>query len=475
MTAELGVRRLVAGLEHAAFPLLALAVLALVGSHDFWRDEYQAWLIARGAATPLDLWSRLRFEGHPPLYYLVIWPLAHCGLPPVSAKIVIFPVFLASAWLVLRQSPGLTTLGRFAVVCSSVFANSVLAQPYAFAAFFLLASESLVVDADASSRRRFLSWVCLGLAAATDLPAAAVGGALALDRLTRGGREYVGAAVALFIAIGGLVAAYPDPSAQSVFASLYGTEPWAILDLMARVSGPLASRMGTPVGVLAFLLVIPALCRRSRLLLLLALCGLFPIAMIGGATQSRHAMALFVLVVILLARAGRRGALELTPATAGSRFPWRLSGAAAVLFFIISLVGGLAQVSMTAIGPRSLADDAAESIRPMMESRTELIASPDYLGTAFAATLDRSVWSPECECLAGAVRWTRTRNARALQSAQMRRLAIARAEERVAAGVPVLLILPAAATTPPGWVLLRRWAGGRSADEDLAIFRPRVR
>ena len=40
--------------------------------HHFWRDEAQAWLISSSAQNFPDLLEKLRYEGHPPLWYLLI-------------------------------------------------------------------------------------------------------------------------------------------------------------------------------------------------------------------------------------------------------------------------------------------------------------------------------------------------------------------------------------------------------------------
>src|ERR1700744_4549096 len=41
--------------------------------HKPWFDEAQAWLIARDNTLAKLLYHRLRREGHPPLWYLLLW------------------------------------------------------------------------------------------------------------------------------------------------------------------------------------------------------------------------------------------------------------------------------------------------------------------------------------------------------------------------------------------------------------------
>ena len=44
--------------------------------HAMWRYEMQAWLLARDSQTLGDLFFNLRYEGHPALWHLLLWPLA---------------------------------------------------------------------------------------------------------------------------------------------------------------------------------------------------------------------------------------------------------------------------------------------------------------------------------------------------------------------------------------------------------------
>ena len=83
---------------------IALAVL-LVLNHEPWRDELQAWAIVRSADTPLQVLARLRDEGHPPLWYLILWPLAKISPSILWLKVASLTIGASSAWLILRNFP----------------------------------------------------------------------------------------------------------------------------------------------------------------------------------------------------------------------------------------------------------------------------------------------------------------------------------------------------------------------------------
>ena len=57
------------------------AVAFIMYFHEPWFDEAQAWLIARDATIKELLTSITHYEGHPPVWYLILMPLAKLGVP----------------------------------------------------------------------------------------------------------------------------------------------------------------------------------------------------------------------------------------------------------------------------------------------------------------------------------------------------------------------------------------------------------
>ena len=55
--------------------LFASVSFFLVGFHEMWRDEAQAWLIAKNSNSFVDLFLNLKYEGHPALWHLLLLPL----------------------------------------------------------------------------------------------------------------------------------------------------------------------------------------------------------------------------------------------------------------------------------------------------------------------------------------------------------------------------------------------------------------
>lgn len=80
------------------FVIYTVLVLAGVFHHESWADEAQAWLLVRDNSF-LQLLRILPSEGHPPLWYLLHFPIAKAGIPYgitkwISAIAMICTVFI---------------------------------------------------------------------------------------------------------------------------------------------------------------------------------------------------------------------------------------------------------------------------------------------------------------------------------------------------------------------------------------------
>lgn len=94
----------------AAFVILLSLVflsLGLVGilHHEMWRDELQAWLIARDSSSLGDLFVNLRYEGHPSLWYLCLYVLSRFTHEPVAMQLLHLALATAVIFLFARFSP----------------------------------------------------------------------------------------------------------------------------------------------------------------------------------------------------------------------------------------------------------------------------------------------------------------------------------------------------------------------------------
>ena len=94
--------------KHYAFGLtfLFLAVGAFtVSHHEMWRDEIQAWLLARDSTSVFNLFANLKYEGHPGLWHLCLMPLSRISHSPVLMQMLHFLVTSVTVYLFVRYAP----------------------------------------------------------------------------------------------------------------------------------------------------------------------------------------------------------------------------------------------------------------------------------------------------------------------------------------------------------------------------------
>lgn len=77
----------------------------LLCHHEPWRDEIQAWLLARDAHTPLELWRNTRYEGHPLLWHFFLWIVTRFSVNPLAMQALHWMVASAGSWVFLRHAP----------------------------------------------------------------------------------------------------------------------------------------------------------------------------------------------------------------------------------------------------------------------------------------------------------------------------------------------------------------------------------
>jgi hypothetical protein len=94
-----------------------LVLLLLLWRHEMWRDELQAWLLARDSSSLVDLWRNSRYEGHPLLWHVMLFPLAHLFAQPAVMKVLHWVIAVGCAALVMYRAP-FPTLIRGAIIFS---------------------------------------------------------------------------------------------------------------------------------------------------------------------------------------------------------------------------------------------------------------------------------------------------------------------------------------------------------------------
>ena len=119
-------------------------------NHVCWRDETQAWLIARDCSISFkSLFTVTSYEGHPALWFLLLMPFAKIGLPFLFLKVVsvFFATFALRIFLFKSKFPVvLKTVIGICPVFVAFFA--VPARSYSLCAFLVMALMSIYHERD---------------------------------------------------------------------------------------------------------------------------------------------------------------------------------------------------------------------------------------------------------------------------------------------------------------------------------------
>ena len=86
------------------FFYIIITFLIAIFFHEKWRDEAQAWLLARDL-NPLGLFRQMKYEGHPFLWNLILMPFAKLGFPYITQSIISLVIMWIAAWIFLKKSP----------------------------------------------------------------------------------------------------------------------------------------------------------------------------------------------------------------------------------------------------------------------------------------------------------------------------------------------------------------------------------
>ncbi len=156
--------------------IFAAVVAVGLWTHEPWRDELQAWTIARVSASPTALVRNLRHEGHPFLWYAFLWPFAKLQSSIWMLQILQWTIAVATAAIVLWRSPfsrmqrSLLLFGYF-----GLYEYGILARSYGLGMLLAMIALACITPV-----RRWLPFgVALGMLALTS----AFGAALAIALL----------------------------------------------------------------------------------------------------------------------------------------------------------------------------------------------------------------------------------------------------------------------------------------------------
>ncbi len=123
--------------ECVIFSIYTICIGTLSLTHSIWRDEGQAWLIARDSSF-WSLFSLAKYEGSGMLWHIILYPFAHLGLPVESMQIINFCFAVLAIYSIVRYAP--FSIWMKMLIISGyffIFEYSVIARSYGLSVLLL--------------------------------------------------------------------------------------------------------------------------------------------------------------------------------------------------------------------------------------------------------------------------------------------------------------------------------------------------
>ena len=141
------------------FVILIVFNFILMFRHEAWRDEAQAWLMAKELG-PFALLNELSYEGHPFLWFYLLMPFAKAGLPYITLNIVSCAIMTVVMILIAARAP-FDRISRMLLAASPlcIYAFSAISRSYCLVALLMV----LLAMAD-RDRYKHPFWFCILIA-----------------------------------------------------------------------------------------------------------------------------------------------------------------------------------------------------------------------------------------------------------------------------------------------------------------------
>lgn len=165
-------------LETIFFVLFMMGTITIACFHEPWFDEFQSWGISKDSIYNI-LFVIPHYEGHPPLWYLVLKCFTSLNIPAeLSLKIPNLLFMFASVWLLLFKSPFPKIIRLTLPFTYFIFyQHSIINRPYSMLTFALLLSTYFYKTKNTNPYR----FICtLGFLALTSLYGMVIATALTL-------------------------------------------------------------------------------------------------------------------------------------------------------------------------------------------------------------------------------------------------------------------------------------------------------
>lgn len=135
---------LIKGFLKKYYPIIITAIFFLLAlfnvlHHEMWRDEMQAWLIARDSRSLLELFKAVRYEGQPGLWHLILFILTRFTTNPLLMQLSHISLATIGVYLFCRFSPfNIINKILFSFGYFTFFEYATISRNYVLGVLFLI-------------------------------------------------------------------------------------------------------------------------------------------------------------------------------------------------------------------------------------------------------------------------------------------------------------------------------------------------
>jgi hypothetical protein len=394
-------------------------LLAIVSwKHTFWRDEAQAWLIARDSTSLASVVHNVGYEGTPPLWHFVLYFITRFTMNPQWMKLPNYLFSIAAMALILSATK-VSVWVRVGFVFSyfMLFEYSVIDRNYMIGILLLVATLTLFKNDESPLKIS----IALSLAAFTSLPALVVAvclypihlvpviAAAGIRKPARwlpalGVKKVAALTLFALCVLISLAIIHPPAGTAALVAHDQSSRLLRILkfssvaqaylpipDTLFFWNSSLFSSLGRAVSTSVGLALALSLCfwfqRRAARYFFIITSTLLVLEMAAAKTFAmRHVGWLFIVFLLAILLEYEHPIPESSPA--GSlKFSWRPALLAGIL--IVQVATGLFAIAVSMRYPFSPSKQLAVFLQQQHLDQSPIVFLPDYTGGAVLAYLQR--------------------------------------------------------------------------------------
>ena len=140
--------------KHIIFGLYLIVLALNIYYHEFWGDELQSWNLAKGSTSFFGLLQNIRYEGHPPLWYILLYGLSKISHNPSGIKVLHYCIASLVAYILCYKSPFNSIVKLFVLFgYYFVYEYSAISRNYSIA-LLLIFSICIVLSANVKHQKR---------------------------------------------------------------------------------------------------------------------------------------------------------------------------------------------------------------------------------------------------------------------------------------------------------------------------------